>query len=187
MNLAALPRERDGHSQALLSRWRPITYFLILIAWIAILPNVIPDRNSDRGIFVSVAERLLAGDILYKEVLDNKEPLFYYFVAAQRLIGAYGEIIGELVLLYAACYAVYKIGKSVLVKNIALLLSWILAPFILIGEHYIPGYTELIGITLVISIVYAATAQRPLLAGALAAVLLFSKLPFFPLGVVPLA
>lgn len=74
--------EREGRLQTLLLSWQIITYFLILIAWIAIVPNIIPDRNSDRGIFVSVAERLLAGDILYKEVLDNKEPLFYYFVAA---------------------------------------------------------------------------------------------------------
>jgi hypothetical protein len=62
---------------------------------------------------------------LYKEVLDNKEPLFYYFVAAQRLVGAYGEIFGEFVVLSTACYSVYKLGLSVLNKNLSLLTGWI--------------------------------------------------------------
>jgi hypothetical protein len=179
--------EREGRLQTLLLSWQIITYFLILIAWIAIVPNIIPDRNSDRGIFVSVAERLLAGDILYKEVLDNKEPLFYYFVAAQRLVGAYGEIIGEFVVLSIACYSVYKLGLSVLNKNLSLLTGWIIAPFMLVGEHYVPGYTELPGTALVLLLIYSAMAQRWVFAGALTAILLFLKLPFVPLGLVSLA
>ena len=93
MSPDALSKEPGKHSQGLPLCWRLVTYFLILLAGIAIIPNVIPDRNSDRGVFVSVAERLLAGSILYKEVLDNKEPLFYYFVASQRIVGAYGETL----------------------------------------------------------------------------------------------
>jgi hypothetical protein len=58
--------EREGRLQTLLLRSQIITYFLMLMAWIAIIPSVIPDRNSDRGIFVSVAERLLAGDVCTK-------------------------------------------------------------------------------------------------------------------------
>ena len=53
-----------------------------------------PSLESDAGIFLSVAGRLLDGDRLYVDVLDNKDPLFYYSHAAalasrfSRLISA---------------------------------------------------------------------------------------------------
>src|SRR4029453_4429418 len=37
-----------------------------------------PTTNSDTGIFLSVAGRLLDGDRLYRDVFDNKDPLFYF-------------------------------------------------------------------------------------------------------------
>jgi hypothetical protein len=111
MSLSALPSGREGRSPAPLSPSRLVIYFLILVAWVAYAPKIVPYRGSDRGIFVSVAERLLAGDILYKDVLDNKEPLFYYFVALERIFGAYGEILGEFVLLVIASYSVYRLAS----------------------------------------------------------------------------
>jgi len=41
----------------------------------------------DRGVFTSVGEHLLTGDKLYRNVHDNKEPLFYDLVAFQRCSG----------------------------------------------------------------------------------------------------
>jgi hypothetical protein len=46
--------------------------------------RLVPTMDADRGIFVSIGERLLAGDRLYSGAYDNKDPLFYYLVAAQR-------------------------------------------------------------------------------------------------------
>jgi hypothetical protein len=187
VSLSPLLGHGKGRSQDSPLPWRLVTYFLILIAWVAFIPNMIPNRDSDRGIFVSVAERLLAGDVLYKDVLDNKEPLFYYFVAAQRLIGAYGEIFGELVVFWMACYCAYKLSRAALDQNISLLVGWILVPFILIGQHYRPGYTELPGVTLMLLLIYSLIVQRWLLAGVFLAILAFTKLPFVPLGLASLA
>ena len=64
-----------------IARFDPILSSLVLLTWVSIVPRLVPDRSLDRGIFVSVAERLIAGDALYTGVLDNNDPLFYYFVA----------------------------------------------------------------------------------------------------------
>jgi hypothetical protein len=185
MSSSAWPSGREPLAPPL--GWRLITYLLIFMAWMAYAPKVVPYRASDRGIFVSVAERLLAGDTLYRDVLDNKEPLFYYFVAVQRIVGGYGEFFGELIVLAIASYSVYKLSLMACRKPIALVVGWIMAPFILTGQHYIPGYTELPGTALVLLLICNAYAERWFIAGALAAILFFAKLPFFPLGVVSLA
>jgi hypothetical protein len=167
--------------------WRLLTYVLALAAWGAFLPSIIPDRDSDRGIFVSVAERLLAGDRVYKDVLDNKEPLFYYFVASQRRAGAYGEIVGELLVLFVASFSVYKLSLHALGQNLSIATGFILAPFILTGQHYYPGYTELPGAALALLIIWSAAEQRWLLSGIWMGILIFAKILFIPLGVVSLA
>src|ERR1700677_4353713 len=69
------------------NRFDPVLAVAVLTTWVAIVPRLVPGRTSDRGIFVSVAERLLAGDTLYSGVYDNKEPLFYYFIAGQLTLG----------------------------------------------------------------------------------------------------
>ena len=81
-----------GWLNALLKTWPLI---LVVGTWVMLFPRLIPSMSSDRGIFVSVAERLLAGDRLYAQVFDNKEPLFYYLVAAQRALGPVGEGLAE--------------------------------------------------------------------------------------------
>lgn len=54
----------------------PLTWLAISLIWLALLPRIVPVPRADRGIFVSVAERLIAGDVLYRDVWDNKDPLF---------------------------------------------------------------------------------------------------------------
>jgi hypothetical protein len=65
----------------------PFLATAILTTWVALVPRLVPYRLSDRGIFISVGARLLAGDRLYSGVYDNKEPLFYYFIAGQLELG----------------------------------------------------------------------------------------------------
>src|SRR5512144_127111 len=87
---------------ASLGPWVPVS---ILIIWVALLPRMIPDvRSADRGIFVSVAERLLAGDALYRDVWDNKDPLFYFSLALGRAISPYADIVIEVS--WVACSSV---------------------------------------------------------------------------------
>src|SRR5262245_3338533 len=97
------------------SRFDPILVIAVLTLWIGILPRlVVPDwRSTDRGSYVSVAERLLAGDTLYSGVFDNKDPLFYYFVAAQRALGSGAEPAAEIMLIAIAAAATYFIAVKV--------------------------------------------------------------------------
>src|SRR5262245_51672834 len=51
------------------NRLDPILVIAILTIWIGVLPRVVvPSEYTDRGGYVSVAERLLAGDALYSGV-----------------------------------------------------------------------------------------------------------------------
>ena len=77
----------------------------ILTTWVAIIPRIVPNHDADRGTFVSVAARLLYGDTLYSGVWDNKEPLFYYFVAGQRTLGTWAEVTAEVIILAIAVAA----------------------------------------------------------------------------------
>ena len=47
-----------------------------------------PYVASDQGVFLSVAGRMLDGDRLYSDVLDNKDPLFYYTYAGALWVGS---------------------------------------------------------------------------------------------------
>src|SRR5262245_12273603 len=93
----------NGQSTFLYSkRWVILTKAFIIITWAAILPLMVPAHVSDRDIYVFVADRILAGDRLYVDVYDNKDPLFYYLVAAQISIGGIGEIAFEIILVAIA-------------------------------------------------------------------------------------
>jgi hypothetical protein len=48
-----------------------------------------PAFGSDRGVFVSIAARMLDGDALYTELVDNKDPLFFLTCAGALWIGGW--------------------------------------------------------------------------------------------------
>jgi len=111
---------------------------VVVLTWIGLSIRILPDRDADRGIFVSTAERLLAGDRLYSGVFDNKEPLFYYFIAAQRALGWGAEIAAEAMLLLLAAAAVYLLALKVTSRWTAIAVSLLAAPIVLIGGYYTP-------------------------------------------------
>jgi hypothetical protein len=123
------------------SRFDPTLLAAVLAIWIGILPRlVVPDRHlTDRGVYVSVAERLLAGDILYSGVYDNKEPLFYFFVAIQRVLGSWAEPAAEAMLIAIAATATYFIALKVSTQWTAVAISFIAVPIIVTGSNYYPG------------------------------------------------
>jgi hypothetical protein len=47
-------------------------FLAVVLTWIGLSIRILPDRDADRGIFVSTAERLLAGDRLYSGVFDTR-------------------------------------------------------------------------------------------------------------------
>ena len=154
----------------------------IFAAWTFVIPSLIPIRDRDRGIFVSVAERVLAGDTLYTDVLDNKEPFFYYAVSLQRWVGPLGEISFEIGTLILICFSIYQISQTLLSPHIARLVSWVAVPLIFTGRSFVPGYTHLPGSALVLLMFYASLYGRWVAAGILFAMLFFTKIIMVPVA-----
>lgn len=155
---------------------------LTVAAWCVSFPAMIPVRENDRGVFVSTAERLLAGDTLYAGVYDNKEPLFYYFVTLQRYFGAGGEIAAEVLLVLISCCSMFSVAATLCSRSTAAIVSFALAPIVLTGGFYVAGHTHLPGTALIFACLALCWTNRPFLGGVLLAVLAATKLPLAPLG-----
>jgi hypothetical protein len=164
------------------NRFDPLLVAAILATSIALIPRIVPDRSSDRGIFISVAARLLAGDTLYSGVWDNKEPLFYYFVAAQLTLGRWSEVAAEALLVAIAASAAFLLAVKLASRWTAMAISFIAVPIILTGEFYYPGYTELPGIALTLVAITASAFERSALAGFCIGLLIFTKLIYVPIA-----
>ena len=89
-----------------------LLYALALAAFfgLVLFTRLVPLTVGDREIFVSVGERLVAGDVLYAGVFDNKDPLFYYLVALERAAGPLAEYLAELAFVLIAIASIFAIG-----------------------------------------------------------------------------
>ena len=164
------------------SRFDPVLTAAFVAICIVIVPLLVPERLRDRGIFVSVAERLLAGDALYSGVYDNKDPLFYYFTMAQLSLGPWAEVAAEAMLIAIVSSAAYSIAILETSRWTAAAISLVSIPIIVTGAFYLPGYTHLPAISLILAASAACAHGRPGLAGACIGVLLFTKLILLPVG-----
>ena len=66
----------------MLVRWIGVGLTALAYGLLLVLLRGEPSVASDQGVFLSVAARMLDGDHLYSEVVDNKDPLFFYTYAA---------------------------------------------------------------------------------------------------------
>jgi hypothetical protein len=160
--------------------WIPLSVCLI---WLALLPKIVPGLNLDRGIFVSVAERILAGDVLYRDVWDNKDPLFYFSIALGRLVSPYADVFMEIFWIACAAAAVLVLARwrGCDSRN-ALFLGFGMTPLILTGGLYVPGFTHLPGTAVALMVMAASVSRRYVIAGALIAVLTFLKIIMLPVA-----
>lgn len=154
-----------------------------LAVWIVIFPRLGFNHDGDRGIYASVGERLLAGDTLYSGVWDNKDPLFFYFVAMQRAFGAWAEIAAEVMLVGLCVASAYVIATMVASRWVAAAVAFVAVPIIVTGNFYVPGMTHLPGIALTLVASAAAAKGRPGLSGVCLAMLFFTKLILMPVAV----
>jgi hypothetical protein len=164
-----------------------LTIAFILVTWVFVFPLLVPTHTSDRGVFVDVAERLLAGDRLYAEVYDNKDPLFFYFVAAQRILGGFGEIAFEGILVIIAAASSFALAQLITTKRYAAAVSFVAVPIILTGTFYFPGCTELPGVSLSLAACAFVARRRLIISGVCIGLLVFTKEVMVPVAVVAVA
>lgn len=161
-----------------------VTYWVfIALTWGYTFTRAVPLRDGDRGVFASMAERLAAGDTLYVDVWDNKEPLFFLTLGAGRTISPYMDIVIELGWLLLASLAIYQISRSQkLSSSISALLGFAATPIILTGEIYEPGFSHLPSTAILLGIIALALKNHWVWAGALIPVLIGFKIIVLPLA-----
>jgi hypothetical protein len=158
---------------------------IVAASWILTIARSIPLRTGDRGVFASMAERLAAGDTLYVDVWDNKEPFFYLTLGLGRLISPYMDVVIEWAWLGASAVAMLMVLRSFDVpRPMAILVGLGVTPLILTGEVYYAGFSHLPGTAILLATYALLVRGRPALAGALLPVLAVFKVIMMPMAIV---
>ena len=160
---------------------RIVTVVAIVLAWVVTLPRLVPSTFGDHGTYVSVAERLLAGDRLYVDVWDNKDPLFYYALALGRLVSPLSDVVLEVLWVLGAGLSVLVLARAAgASRGLGLVAGLGATPLLLTGPAYESGMTHLPGLALLLGSVACAVRSRWLAAGVLVGLLLLTKLVLAP-------
>ena len=151
-----------------------------------ILSSIYPTSlQPDRGIFESVAYRVIAGDKLYTQVWDNKDPIFYYLNALVLSINPIFDLHLELILFLGISIVLYKINENITKSKLAnIAFSFFVSPLLIINFGYSAGYTHLPGILIIFLILYSLLKNKVLIVAFLLALILFTKILFFPMALV---
>ena len=155
----------------------------VAVAWLVTLPRLVPSTFGDHGTYISVAERLLAGDRLYVDVWDNKDPFFFVALALGRTVSPLGDIAVEAFWVLVASWAVLVMAASAgAERRLALATGFGAIPLVLTGPAYEPGMTHLPGVALSLAAVACAVRSRWVVAGVLVGLLLLTKLILAPIA-----
>lgn len=171
-----------------LNRMGALTTGLVLCFWFFTALRTIPVPAVDYGMFVTVAERLKAGDRLYVDVYENKDPFFHYTLALGRTLTPYAGWILEVLWLLAASTAGFSIARRAgIAFRTSVILGYIAVPVMMTGYTYWAGVSHIPGVALTLVSLALALRRRSIPAGAVAGALLFFKLVMFPIGVLLVA
>ena len=160
----------------------------VAFTWFVVLMRIQPWPFSDYGVFLAVARRLEAGDVLYQGVWDNKDPFVYYSLALVQGFGQPALWALEALWFLLASGAIYAIGRHFgLSRNWSILIGGILVPIALIPFHYFPGTTHLPGVALTLVAIAACVRSRSIATGIALGVLFFFKLSMLPIALAAIA
>jgi hypothetical protein len=154
-----------------------------------------PSIGVDAGVFLSVAGRLLHGDRLYRDVWDNKDPLFFYVDAAALWVAGWrGPFLLDIFWVATAAAAVWLLLRVLDVPPLARVAGFLAYPLLLTGEWYHAGYSMLAALALAPVAAWLWARGSPTAAGvvvglgvlfkvSLALVLVAAPVTLFLLGV----
>ncbi len=162
----------------------PLAWTVIAVTTIATLPRLTPIGNGDFFSFASVAERLSAGDRLYIDVWDNKDPYFYYLLSLAAGLGGWGYVLLELLWIGVAVAALIALARSQgATPRWALLIGWGIGPWCLLGVTYSGTMSVMPGVALALATLAAAARQRWTTVGVMLGVLVLLKVTLVPVAV----
>lgn len=85
---------------------------LMVLTWVVVLVRIQPWPFSDYAVFLTVARRLSAGDVLYQGIWDNKDPFVYYSIALLQDLGQPALWALETLWFVLASAAIFAIARS---------------------------------------------------------------------------
>ena len=157
---------------------------------LVILLLVPPLVSADRSMFVNIGELLSRGNLLYVEVSDNKDPLFFYSLAAlSPLFGAGSSFVLEIVCLAVSAIALYGIAAFLTADDRQshlqakrMLLTVASFGVLCWPAFYLPGLSTTPGSMMALLAVWASCRNRFVLAGIATGLLIFLKPAVFPVA-----
>lgn len=171
------PHDLSARSLSRAKVWLYVALFAAAAAVVVIREQ--PQAAFDQGVFLSVMSSLARGLHLYRDVFDNKDPLFYYAGAgAFKLLGNRGPFIWDTVLTLGGTAAAYATARRLALpegRSIVCALGFLA---ILTTPPFRGGLSEVQSLTLLLAAVAVALSSRPLSAGILAGLAVFSRLSF---------
>jgi hypothetical protein len=146
-----------------------------------------PRWNGDQGVFLSIAARVLDGDRLYADVIDNKDPLFFYAHAAALWIGGWkGPAALDGLWLGLAALSIALLLRALDAPGVAVLAGFLLYPLALTASWYNPGLSMLGGLALAPLVGWLWLSRRFVLAGSMLAIVGLFKITVGLVAVAPL-
>jgi hypothetical protein len=171
-------------ARGLLQQLGPPLTLLIFTVWLLIVFRAMPVPTADFGMFVTVADRLRAGDRLYVDVFENKDPLAHYALALARFpspLGAWGLHVAYLVLTCAGIYFICRrLGCGLRPSS---LIAFAASPIVLTGAIFVAGTSHMIGIALCLWLIALRYQRYPSTVGVLIGILPFFKIVMLPLAI----
>ncbi len=148
-----------------------------------------PSVESDAGVFLSVAGRLLRGDRLYMGIIDNKDPLFFYSHAiALDVFGWSGPFFLDVIWVAIAAAGTLLLLRAIGASRLVSVIGFLVYPVMLTGAWYDAGYSLLAALAFAPMIGYLWMRGDLVAAGALFAIgFLFKVNLALILASVPLA
>lgn len=151
------------------------------LAVLTVLMRGYPTTNSDTGIFLSVAGRLLDGDRLYRDVFDNKDPLFYFSQSLALWAGGWrGPFLIDIVWLTVAGMSTHLLLRALTGNVTVALFGQLLYPLLLTGFHYYAADSETPAVSLLPLFAYLVYTRRWGLSGLAAAVIVLLRVNLVP-------
>ena len=150
--------------------------------WFVVLSAAAP-RTSDNGVFLSVAAAVADGAPLYVDVVDNKDPLFFYALAGALKFGPGAAQLLDVVWLLLAAVGSLLLASSVTKPIPALFVGFVATPLVILGIDYQPGMTNLPGTSLTLLGMGLLVSRAWWAAGVVLALSVAAKITVAPIAV----
>jgi hypothetical protein len=170
------------------ARWIAVGAGALLLGLALVLVRGHPVATSDQGVYLSIAARLLDGDHLYRDVVEPKDPLFFYTYAAALWLGDWrGPFLLDGLWLALAGVSLALLLRELRAPRVAVIAGALVYPLALTSGWYNPGLTMLAALAIAPLVAWLWLRGKFAAAGATLCVVLLFKLPLGGVAAAPLA